>query len=371
MRVESISISDEAKLQKAQKAAGVSFSSIFASEFARVNPKLETQAQYSLDKDIIDASNIFIDRFNDSRFKVFDNTHDLTKLNSNISWQGDLTKAKIYNATEFGYSVDSSGFLGADFNKAAGLPDDFKIHSSTLKEISRQNNLMTMPQVGIFNNIYENIDYADTIKHQFRLYEQIVGDVNNFSKDDIANMPNYVDLVGLKINNGYTFDYSHANVGNKYYENKENALQIGFKFDYDLSVNNSRKLNFDLSPYIKDGEISNAGLFVSFLGGTQGLKVSDSGATKIKDEYKERMIIEDALSKLNPNEGIDISKLEFLTGLSKEKIQDYLDKFEDEKKLKEKVRELSQSLAVDALLNNNYSNDFRANAKDFYKRVQI
>ncbi|ULO02300.1 hypothetical protein AVANS_1695 [Campylobacter sp. RM5004] len=369
MRVESISIFDEAKLQKAQKAAGVSFSSIFASEFARVNPKLETQAEYSLDKDIIDASNIFIDRFNDSRFKVFDN--DLTKINASISKQNELMKARVFNSTEFGYSVDSSGFLGADFNKAANLPDDFKIHSSTLKEISRQSNLMTMPQVGIFNNIYENIDYADTIKHQFRLYEQIVGDVNNFSKDDISNMPNYVDLIGLKINNGYTFDYSQANVGNKYYESKDDALKIGFKFDYDLSVNNSRKLNFDLSPYIKDGEISNAGLFVSFLGGTQGLKVSDSGATKIKDEYKERMLIEDALSKLDPKEGIDISKLEFLTGLSKEKIQDYLDRFEDEKKLSKKVKELSQSLAVDALLNNNYSNDFRTSAKDFYKRVQI
>lgn len=371
MRVESISIFDEAKLQKAQKAAGVSFSSIFASEFARVNPKLETQAEHSLDKDIIDASNIFIDRFNDSRFKVFDNTHDLAKLNLDISWQSDLAKARIYNNTGFGYSVDNDGFMGADFNKAAGLADDFKIHSSTLKELARQNNLMTMPQAGIFNNIYENIDYADTIKHQFRLYEQIVGDVNKFSKDDISNMPNYVDLIGLKINNGYTFDYSQANVGNKYYESKENALKIGFKFDYDLSIKNSRKLNFDLSPYTKDGEISNAGLFVSFLGGTQGLKISDSGATKIKDEYKERMLIEDALSKLDPNEGIDISKLELLTGLSKEKIQDYLDRFEDEKKLSEKVKELSQSLAVDALLNNNYSNDFRASAKDFYKRVQI
>lgn len=29
--------------------------------------------------------------------------------------------------------------MGADFNKAAGLPDDFKIHSSTLKEIERYN----------------------------------------------------------------------------------------------------------------------------------------------------------------------------------------------------------------------------------------
>lgn len=96
MRVESISIFDEAKLQKAQKATGVSFSSMFASEF--VNPELKTQAEYSLDKNTIQAFNIFIDRFNDSRFKVFDN--DLTKINANISKQSELVKAKIYNATE-------------------------------------------------------------------------------------------------------------------------------------------------------------------------------------------------------------------------------------------------------------------------------
>ena len=34
--------------------------------------------------------------------------------------------------TAYGYSVDSKGFMGADFNKAAGLPAEFKIHKSTL-----------------------------------------------------------------------------------------------------------------------------------------------------------------------------------------------------------------------------------------------
>ncbi|MBK1974103.1 hypothetical protein JG677_08610, partial [Campylobacter sp. TTU-622] len=37
----------------------------------------------------------------------------------------------------YGYSVDKDGYMGEDFNKAAGLPDDFKIHKSTLDEIER------------------------------------------------------------------------------------------------------------------------------------------------------------------------------------------------------------------------------------------
>ena len=38
----------------------------------------------------------------------------------------------------YGYSVDKDGYMGSDFNKAAGLPEDFKIHKSTLDEIERK-----------------------------------------------------------------------------------------------------------------------------------------------------------------------------------------------------------------------------------------
>ncbi|EAJ4679305.1 hypothetical protein HJ549_000511, partial [Campylobacter coli] len=39
--------------------------------------------------------------------------------------------------TTYGYSVDKDGYMGSDFNKAAGLPEDFKIHKSTLDEIKK------------------------------------------------------------------------------------------------------------------------------------------------------------------------------------------------------------------------------------------
>ncbi|MBX1354434.1 hypothetical protein I9047_04525, partial [Campylobacter jejuni] len=39
--------------------------------------------------------------------------------------------------TAYGYSVDKDGYMGSDFNKAAGLPEDFKIHKSTLDEIKK------------------------------------------------------------------------------------------------------------------------------------------------------------------------------------------------------------------------------------------
>ena len=43
-----------------------------------------------------------------------------------------VSQATATTTTAYGYSVDSKGFMGADFNKAAGLPAEFKIHKSTL-----------------------------------------------------------------------------------------------------------------------------------------------------------------------------------------------------------------------------------------------
>ena len=52
---------------------------------------------------------------------------------------GSLYQAKFASQEGYGYSVDAKGFMGADFNKAAGLPQDFKIHKSTLDAIVPHN----------------------------------------------------------------------------------------------------------------------------------------------------------------------------------------------------------------------------------------
>ncbi|EAJ6685096.1 hypothetical protein E6R55_07620, partial [Campylobacter coli] len=72
----------------------------------------------------------------------------------------------------YGYSVDSSGYMGSDFNKAAGLPEDFKIHKSTLDEIQRYNENSYFfadkkEYLGISGNYFTNIDMADTIKQYY------------------------------------------------------------------------------------------------------------------------------------------------------------------------------------------------------------
>ena len=42
---------------------------------------------------------------------------------------------KNLNKEILGYKVDKDGFFTSDFNKAAGIPSDFKIHSSSLESL--------------------------------------------------------------------------------------------------------------------------------------------------------------------------------------------------------------------------------------------
>ncbi|MBE8584514.1 hypothetical protein YZ70_03195 [Campylobacter concisus] len=55
----------------------------------------------------------------------------------------------------------------ANFNKAAGLPQDFKLHKSTIKEFlnfaTKQNNINSALYSNASDKLFENIDTADTI----------------------------------------------------------------------------------------------------------------------------------------------------------------------------------------------------------------
>ncbi|MPO44596.1 flagellar biosynthesis protein FlgG [Campylobacter jejuni] len=91
--------------------------------------------------------------------------------------------------TAYGYSVDKDGYMGSDFNKAAGLPEDFKIHKSTLDEI--------------VSSYYSNIDIANTIKQYYNLFSNALGqsfpnDKTSFSEADINSMPSGYGVSGTQ-----------------------------------------------------------------------------------------------------------------------------------------------------------------------------
>ncbi|WP_411160720.1 Cj0814 family flagellar-dependent secreted protein, partial [Campylobacter concisus] len=80
----------------------------------------------------------FSDIFNQkTKEKISEPSQEPAKFTYTTSSQNSLASLNFYNLQAYGYTVDKAGFMGADFNKAAGLPQDFKIHKSTLDELSR------------------------------------------------------------------------------------------------------------------------------------------------------------------------------------------------------------------------------------------
>lgn len=90
--------------------------------------------------------------------------------------------------------------MGSDFNKAAGLPEDFKIHKSTLDEIYRYNkenyfSTSSKNSLGVTGSYYTNIDIADTIRQYYSKFDQIINhsfensNKTSFSIEDLNSLP--------------------------------------------------------------------------------------------------------------------------------------------------------------------------------------
>ncbi|HEF2935126.1 TPA: hypothetical protein R8772_000362 [Campylobacter jejuni] len=218
--------------------------------------------------------------------------------------------------TAYGYSVDKDGYMGSDFNKAAGLPKDFKIHKSTLDEIYNFNEAQYQDikeQLGI-SRYFTNIDMADTIKQYYNQFNQIVNHTFNdtnktsFTETDINSMPKGYISVGYKgldfldQSNPYNalglVNHSNTKVTNVFKTDDEfheaQAIQMGMMgIDfYPQKLNISTQslsqgalmeggFNPDMSvyPQNEDGSYSKETLFMSFLKSEGGYMVAGKNTT--------------------------------------------------------------------------------------------
>lgn len=112
----------------------------------------------------------------------------------------DMLKSLEENATNpmlYGYSVDDKGFMGLDFNVAAGLPQDFKIHSSTLEKIYQMNEqsnwFKEIAQYYKQPSYFDNIDIVYTIKWNYGIFSQLAEvsfeGKTSFSEADLEALP--------------------------------------------------------------------------------------------------------------------------------------------------------------------------------------
>ncbi|EDO9192279.1 hypothetical protein GQJ22_07740 [Campylobacter coli] len=333
------SILSQAKANKESKEnSKISFANAFLKQNAsKLNEIQNANSQTLARSEVLNSgSNSTLDT-NYGLFSEFQNTIHTLKYK-----QADLS-----NSTKmaYGYSVDKNGYMGSDFNKAAGLPEDFKIHKSTLDEIERkaENNSYTSDikkYLGI-DKYYTNIDMAETIKQYYNQFNQIVNHTFNdtnktsFTETDINSMPKGISELSsdktigimpknydkLTITNYYNTQeqyneaeqlgmFGHINIGLQSLNFTPQSMQTQ-NLDKDTAIDT---FNPDMSvyPQNEDGSYSKEALFMSFLKST-GVSPREGSATlnPIAKSYAEAMAKESFDGSLTSLDDIMTGKVDF------------------------------------------------------------
>ncbi|EJM3944564.1 hypothetical protein NOI72_001798 [Campylobacter upsaliensis] len=308
------SILSQAKASKESKEnSKISFANAFLKQNAsKLNEIQSANSQTIVKSEVLNSgSNSTLDT-NYGLFSEFQNTVHTLKYK-----QADLNNA---SSLAYGYSVDKNGYMGSDFNKAAGLPKDFKIHKSTLDEIKKaaENEPYVADKKQYFgiNEYYTNIDMAETIRQYYNLFSNTLSqsfpsDKDSFSEADINSMPsgygvsgiqwmdfnepsNRMNITGLK-------DFSNSLISNVYQTPKQakeadelwadsgymingllpKTLGLSLEEIKNVSKGDDWQFNPDMSvyPQNEDGSYPKEALFMSFLKSQGGQPVESPKTT--------------------------------------------------------------------------------------------
>ncbi|EDP6912349.1 hypothetical protein GWQ83_08030, partial [Campylobacter upsaliensis] len=333
------SILSQAKASKESKEnSKISFANAFLKQNAsKLNEIQSANSQTIVKSEVLNSgSNSTLDT-NYGLFSEFQNTVHTLKYK----------QADLINSTKmaYGYSVDKNGYMGSDFNKAAGLPEDFKIHKSTLDEIKKaaENEPYVADKKQYFgiNEYYTNIDMAETIRQYYNQFNQIInhtfGDVNrtSFSEADLNNLPKGISFttsdktIGimpksydkLTISNYYNTQeqykeieqlgmFAHINTGLQQLNFTPQSMQTQ-NLDEDTLKDT---FNPDMSVYPQngDGSYSKEALFMSFLKSTGALPRENSATLNPTAKfYAEAMLKESFEGSLASLDDIMTGKVDF------------------------------------------------------------
>lgn len=106
-------------------------------------------------------------------------------------------RAEQTTQTEFGYRIDSEGFFTKDFNKAAGIPEDFRIHVDSAKELVAtltSPSPLALPEPYNGMAVYHSVDIAQTMGNAYQLLSAISGNLLDsheqyFSNEQLESLP--------------------------------------------------------------------------------------------------------------------------------------------------------------------------------------
>ncbi|EJM3944393.1 hypothetical protein RDZ95_000448 [Campylobacter upsaliensis] len=333
------SILSQAKASKESKEnSKISFANAFLKQNAsKLNEIQSANSQTIVKSEVLNSgSNSTLDT-NYGLFSEFQNTVHTLKYK-----QADLNNT---SSLAYGYSVDKNGYMGSDFNKAAGLPEDFKIHKSTLDEIERkaENNsyISDKKQYLGIDKYYTNIDMAETIRQYYNQFNQIInhtfGDVNrtSFSEADLNNLPKGISFttsdktIGimpksydkLTISNYYNTQeqykeieqlgmFAHINTGLQQLNFTPQSMQTQ-NLDED-TLKDTFNPDMSVYPQNEDGSYPKEALFMSFLKSTGALPRENSATLNPTAKfYAEAMLKESFEGSLASLDDIMTGKVDF------------------------------------------------------------
>ncbi|ELJ5630816.1 hypothetical protein RS357_001841, partial [Campylobacter coli] len=307
------SILSQSKANKESKEnSKISFANAFLKQNASKLSDIESKNSQTLARSEVLNSTNTTNTSNNTNFSISSKTsspnYDISSEFKNSIYTLKYKQVDLSTDTAYGYSVDKDGYMGSDFNKAAGLPEDFKIHKSTLDEIYSFNTSFkehTANDLGV-SNYYTNIDMADTIRQYYSKFNQIInhsfGNSNktSFSVEDLNSLPK-----GYSIHNTdfkFMFQNLDSQTITNFYNTQERyneAEQLGMFGHINIGLQplnftpqsmqtqnldeNSAKYTFnpDMSvyPQNEDGSYSKEALFMSFLKSSGGEALEGGNTT--------------------------------------------------------------------------------------------
>ncbi|ELV6875957.1 hypothetical protein SHO50_000577 [Campylobacter coli] len=134
------------------------------------------------------------------------------KNNNNSSLNSNTSNANVKNLQDtqdttktsnkvLGYEVDKDGFFTSEFNKAAGIPKDYKIYAKDMQSFVEW-------ETGdrYFYATHTSIDIAKTIGNAYKVLSQIMPTTSNasLSEEELTNIP-YAFVLDKNLNVTKTF----------------------------------------------------------------------------------------------------------------------------------------------------------------------
>ncbi|WP_052801573.1 Cj0814 family flagellar-dependent secreted protein [Campylobacter jejuni] len=276
------SILSQAKANKESKEnSKISFANAFLKQNASKLSDIESKNSQTLARSEVLNSTNTTNTSNNTNFSISSKTsspnYDISSEFKNSIYTLKYKQVDLNTDTAYGYSVDKDGYMGSDFNKAAGLPNDFKIHKSTLDEIERFNQHGMADETS--GNYYNSFDMASIVKSYYNSFNQVISafpnDKTSFSKADLEQLPKGLNYINNEDNEKIVKNIFNAEQFHEAQAIKYSTMGLDMnlmKLDFspqsmEQGPSNEGEFNPDMSvyPQNEDGSYSKEALFMSFL----------------------------------------------------------------------------------------------------------